>query len=318
MNRSEIRKIGGSTIAAILGLSQWSSPHSVYLELTGETPPTENNAILERGRKLEPVIAQMFAAIHDEFQVVTQGILEDDECPYLIGSPDRMLLSSLTRVIASGLEIKTADVSKMPEWGEEETDEVPVEYWTQCQWYMGLTGLPDWYIAVGFVKPGSKKIVGYREYYLEFDKARFAAMKQRAIEFWENHVVPKVPPPITVADAATVQYYKSRYPNHVPDKWAYSDEELDRVATEYLLASETLKQFEKNVETLKIKLIAAIGENEGIKTAVGNFTYRTTKPSEKTDWKAVAIAAGADAELIQAHTTEQAGVRRFLTPKTKS
>ena len=51
MNRSEIRKIGGSDIAAILGLSQWKSAHSLYLHLIGELPPQEDNEAMERGRK---------------------------------------------------------------------------------------------------------------------------------------------------------------------------------------------------------------------------------------------------------------------------
>jgi hypothetical protein len=40
-------------------------------------------------------------------------------------------------------------------------------------------------------------------------------MKQAAIDFWVNHVIPRVPPEITEADQTTVTYYKTRY----PDEW---------------------------------------------------------------------------------------------------
>ena len=37
-------------------------------------------------------------------------------------------------------------------------------------------------------------------------------MKQRAIDFWNDQVVPKVAPEITEADVETVCYYRTKYP----------------------------------------------------------------------------------------------------------
>ena len=205
-DRASIKKIGGSDIAAILGLSRWKSAHSLYLHLIGELPTQVDNDAMERGRKLEPVIANIFAANHEEFMLDDDDafLMEDHEYPFLIGSPDRLLVrKSPASELDSGLEIKTADISKANEWSDEDTDEIPIEYLLQCQWYTGMCGLPDWHLAVGFVKPGSKKIVAYREYYIESDPARFEAMKQLAIDFWNNHVVPKVAPEVTEADAET-------------------------------------------------------------------------------------------------------------------
>ena len=314
MNRTELRKIGGSDIAAILGKSQWKSAHSLYLHLVGELTPQADNDAMERGRKLEPVVAAMFEANHPEFKVATFGTVSDSDYPFLIGNPDRLLFER-TGNGASGLEIKTADISTIGRWGEEETDEVPVEYWIQCQWYAGLCKVDDWHLAVGFVKPGSRKIVAYREYYIEFDPAWFADAKQKAIDFWNDHVIAQVAPDITVADCATVEYYKHRYPQHSQDKWAYSNETIDHLASEYIELVGIIKQREQEAETAKVKLIAAIGENEGIKTAFGNFTYRTTKPSKKTDWQGCARSLGATDETIENFTIENPGHRRFLIPK---
>ena len=316
-DRANLKAIGGSDIAAILGLSQYKSAHSLYLHLIGELPPQEGNEAMERGRKLEPVVAGMFAANHEEFEVVETGIIEDSEYPFLIGSPDRMLLElgGFDGEAVSGLEIKTADISTMSRWGEEETDEIPVEYLVQCQWYAGLLGVDDWHLAVGFVKPGSRKIIGYKEYYIKSDPARYEAMKRLAIDFWNNHVVPKVPPPITQADNATITYYKNRYPQHTPDSWAYSDEKIDYLASEYLLLVGDNKEREKRAETMKLKLIAAIGENEGLVTASGKFTYKTTKPSRKINWEQCARSLGATDETIENFTAESPGHRRFLCPK---
>jgi putative phage-type endonuclease len=325
-DRGLIKAIGGSDIAAILGLSTWKSAHSLYLHLIGELPPQEDNEIFERGRKLEPVVAAIFAANHDEFEVEEHGIIEDKEYPFLIGSPDRVLLVETGREIAeknfgfelvSGLEIKTADISMMPEWGLEGSDEIPDAYNLQCQWYAGLCGVDDWHLAVGFVKPGSKKIVVYKEYYIRADQELYQHMRKTAVNFWNNHVVPKVPPEITQADAETVRYYKSRYPQHKADKWAYSDTNIDNLAEAYLLSNSALKNAEKHVDTLKLKLIAAIGDAEGLVTSCGRFTYKTTKPTLKTDWKAIALSCGLDEthSIVRNFTKGQLGVRRFLAPK---
>jgi len=331
MNRSEIKKIGGSDIAAILGLSKWKSAHSLYLHLVGELPPQPDNPAMERGRILEPVIARMFmASRRGEFDVIEPitGIIEDTEYPFLIGSPDRLLsieddddkrgiYDDRTFTQISGLEIKTADVSQMPFWGEEDTDQIPQEYLLQTQWYAGLCGVPDWYIAVGFVMPNSKKIDRYREYKIAFDGELYEHMRQKAVEFWTEHVEKRIPPPITEADPETVRYFKQKYPSHTPGKFSYSDEAIDSLASEYLQLTADNKMREERADAMKLQLIAAIGENEGIVTAMGKFTYKQCKPSQKIDWEGAARSLGVSSETIANFTTERPGHRTFLPPKGK-
>jgi len=312
-DRSKDKRIGGSTIAGILGLSRWASPHSIYLDLIGELPE-KDKSVFERGKRLEPVVAKMFEAAHTDCDIHKIGTVTDGEEPFLIANIDRVVLDKNHIHNDYVLEIKTADITKFGEWGEEGTDEIPVEYLCQCLWYCGMLGLPECYIAVGFVKSGTSQICGYKEYKVVADNSMFDKMKQAAVRFWKEHVEKRVPPEITTADESTATYYKRRYPNHSPDKWAGSDERLDEVAQRYLVESAELKEKERTVETLKLKLIAAIGENEGIRTASGNFTYRASKPTFKTDWKSVASAMNPPAELIETNTTEQAGSRRFLAP----
>ena len=101
----------------------------------------------------------------------------------------------------------------------------------------------------------------------------------------------------------------------MPDSWAYSDLETDKLAGVYLACVHRLKEYEKHVDTMKIKLIAAIGEHEGLKTASGDFTYRTTKPSRRVDWEQCARSLGASDATIENFITELPGHRRFLAPK---
>ena len=52
--------LGGSDIAAIMGISKWSTPRDSYLEKQGVAVDEDNNA-KERGRILETAIAQWYA-----------------------------------------------------------------------------------------------------------------------------------------------------------------------------------------------------------------------------------------------------------------
>jgi hypothetical protein len=234
----------------------------------------------------------------------------------LIGSPDRLLLQSGEAV--SGLEVKTCDINQKGKWYNEAGEEdIPLPYYVQSLWYCGLLGLPDYHIAVEFLKPNSYTSCGIEYRHFEFSVEQYGELRERAVAFWNDHVVARVAPEITMADNSTIEYYKYRYPQHTPDKWAYSDTEIDRLAETYLQGITNLKDNEQSVETVKLKLIAAIGENEGIVTASGKFTYRTTKPSKKINWEACALSLGASGALIDSFTTEQPGHRRFLCPTKK-
>lgn len=52
--------IGGSDAAAILRLSDYSSPYTVWAEKTGRIPEKEDNEAMRQGRDLEQYVADRF------------------------------------------------------------------------------------------------------------------------------------------------------------------------------------------------------------------------------------------------------------------
>lgn len=97
-----------------------------------------------------------------------------------------------------GLECKTAHERQLretasdgaPLWGDDGTDIVPVQYLIQCQGYMGLYQRRRWDLAVHFM--GADE---FRLYHLDFDPAFYAQMVETGVDFWNNHVIPRIPPP---------------------------------------------------------------------------------------------------------------------------
>ncbi len=62
--QKEARKagIGGSDVAAILGLSPWKSAHMLYLEKRGEwEEPEKDSEVIHFGNVLEDVVANEYA-----------------------------------------------------------------------------------------------------------------------------------------------------------------------------------------------------------------------------------------------------------------
>jgi putative phage-type endonuclease len=321
MNRSDLKVIGGSTIAGILqgsdgrSLSPWASRHSVYLRLTDEgTAPQKENETLERGHALENVVAMMYAANHREHAVESIGMITHPDYPYAVGSPDRVLLDKDGLMVA-GLEIKTANIITRDGWGAEDSDEIPVQYLCQCQWYSGLCGVPVWHLAVGFVQSNTRKIIAYREYTVNADPATFDGMLAAAVDFWTEHVEKRIPPEITEANAETFSYYRNKYPHHNPDRWLRTTDELDSLAEELIDSKKVLDDAEKSFELRKVKMIAALEDYEGYKSPFGKITYKTASPTSKTDWKAVANAVSAPPEIVNQFTQEVPGSRRFCLPR---
>ena len=137
----KVRKLGlgGSDMAAVLGLSPWRSPIDVWLDKTSDTVEEKESEPMYWGNVLEEVVAQEFAK-RSGYKVRNNNFtLQSDEYPYLLANIDREIVG-----LDAGLECKTANAFKANEW---DGDNVPDAYYIQCQHYMAVTGKASWWIA---------------------------------------------------------------------------------------------------------------------------------------------------------------------------
>lgn len=101
--------IGGSDVAAILGLSKWSTPFQVYADKRGEAEERAQSMGMLIGTVLEPWILEEYER-QTESQVERVGkILYDKEYPFLLATVDGMLPDRI-------VECKTARDNK--DWGD--------------------------------------------------------------------------------------------------------------------------------------------------------------------------------------------------------
>lgn len=175
--------IGGSDIAAIVGASPWDTPLSIYLRKVGELPEKEETEAMYWGTVLEEVVAQEYKRRHPEVQVRrVNAVLQHPETPYFLANIDREIRIKGRRPLL--LEIKTTSAWNGGRWN----DKVPDHVMAQVQWYMGICG---YHTAVVAVLIGGQE---YREYEVARDDELIEYLQILAKRFWENHVIPRIPP----------------------------------------------------------------------------------------------------------------------------
>lgn len=184
--------IGGSDIAAILGLSPWRTAVELYQDKI--TPPVGERpaGVKRRGQRWEAVVAEMLVDELTErghkVQVVTANKrYVDRTVPFFACEIDfEIKLDGADDI--TNVEIKTVHPFKAHEWGESGTDEVPIWYTAQAMWGLGVTGREHCIVAPLF---GADELKVYDVY---ADPETIAGMRQKAGTFWTDHVLAGVPP----------------------------------------------------------------------------------------------------------------------------
>lgn len=188
--------IGGSEVAAVLGVSRYAGPTRIYYEKLGVLPH-EDNAAMEWGRRLEPVVIDKFADEHPEFHVRPgPGLVAHPDRPWQRATVDALVAESPDGPPIAVFDAKTGS-SRVVEWGEEGSDEVPLPYLCQLVWYMDVYGLDRGF--VGVLLDGCD----YREYTVEYDADLAARMRAHCAVFWHHHVLAGVAPEADGLDDTT-------------------------------------------------------------------------------------------------------------------
>lgn len=195
--------IGGSDVAAILGVSPWRNVVDLWMDKT--TPRAENGqnaAAKRRGSRLEPYILDMIREEHGLQIVAANERYIDPVLPFMAAEIDAEYLDAGSR---ENIEIKTVHPFKAKEWGEHETDELPLHYVAQVQHGLGVTGRHRCKV---FALIGDE----LKPYVVERDDELIAVMRDQAAAFWNNYVVPRVQPPIDYEAKNVLDTLKRLYP----------------------------------------------------------------------------------------------------------
>ncbi|MFG2076922.1 YqaJ viral recombinase family protein [Nonomuraea maritima] len=168
-------RLGGSSMAAVIGKSPWASPYSEWCLQKGLIKPEPTTAAQMRGHYLEPGIRAWFADQHPEFTVRSGGTYVHVDRDYQLASPDALCFED--GVLVEGAEFKTDADAYGSGWGRPGTDEVPLYYRVQVVWYMDTFGVPRWRFGLLDGR------LSFREYVIEYDPAEAAILRDAAEDF---------------------------------------------------------------------------------------------------------------------------------------
>jgi putative phage-type endonuclease len=285
----EARKtgIGGSDAAKVLGLSPWGGPLSVFMDKTGRAPEREESEAMEMGTELEETVARVFTRRTGIEVEKAPGMARHPAFPFMIANVDRLVAGE-----NKGLECKTAHFMKGRQW---EGDELPDEYYAQCQHYICVMGWESCWIAalIGGQTFRYKEVIRNEEF--------ITAMVKAELEFWHEYVMKDIEPHATWCDDVA-----GMSPVNTNGETLPPTEESMTLALELKRLKAESKELERAIDGRENRLKQIIGDYAGID---GVATYKNNKDSVKTDWEAAAYAMGVTNEIISKYTVTKPGAR---------
>ncbi len=300
--------IGGSDVAALLGLSPHRTALELWADLMGRPQPRGPEPLhLRFGRHSEPFVA-------DEYELRTGLVAVAHPSPifhrlhgFMFGHVDRLVVGHPDepavidgRVTARGLlECKTASAFSRSAWGEDGSDLVPPHYLAQCAWYMAVTGCAWADLAVLI---GNSELRVHR---IERDAELEGVLIERATGFWHDNVLGCRPPePRTAADAALL------YPRSAAGRSVQAGPEVVALLDRYRRRCEEAARIRLECDELRASVLAHMGDAEELRAGPTVLaTWRSARGSRRIDTAALEADLP---EVAARYSVQSAGARRFL------
>jgi len=266
--------IGGSDVAAIMGLSPWRTPAQVWLEKTGRAEPEDigDRPYVAFGNIMEPIVGGWYSQRHED-RIVRRvnAICQSIDRPWAQASLDYEVRDGERWGV---LEIKTARSAK--DW----QDGVPLYYQTQIIHYMTVTGRKFADVAVFF-----RDTCEFAEYRVEYDQEDALALVGDVDEFWHNYVVADVMPKLsgTAGEIGSLTDYYGAATEGIASMVGNTEALQAIEAYQDAAAREKVAKADKTAASAT--LVNLIGNGKGIETDVARVTwsrYRADRFDVKT------------------------------------
>lgn len=282
MNREqwlEERKtgIGGSDVAAILGLSKWRTPLQVFQEKRGELPSQPDNEAMRWGRYLEPVVRQAYADETGREVRVPTGMLRHPERDFMVANIDGFA-GAEGQADLRLFEAKTARTAEG--WGEPGTDQVPQVYLLQVQHYMAVTGIDVADVAV--LIGGSD----FRIYEVPEDRELQEMLIEAEAEFWSRVQRGEPPEPVSYADMQA-RYGRASRPASV-----VASADVERAVARLRTIKAEREALDAAEEEARAVVMGALGEADTLIDPAGKTlaTWKCAAPAKRLDSAALKAA----------------------------
>jgi len=172
------RVMTASKVAAVLGLSPWESPRTMWHRMRGELPADEGNDSTRRGQYLEDGVLAWWRDRHSDLQGVEEQPHRTRD-GWAACTPD---LDVADDGFGNHAVVEAKTAASDDDWGLPGTDEAPAYYVAQTMWQMWITGAQIAYVPVLFGRPR----LGFSEYVIQRDDDLIADIVARCREFYDS------------------------------------------------------------------------------------------------------------------------------------
>jgi putative phage-type endonuclease len=267
--------IGGSDIGALLGLSKWASPFSLWADKVGLIPPSETTERQQIGKDAEPFLADVF---HRRTGLYVAG--EQMWCQHPLHPWARCTLDGLVYDGPAGepgeMDAAIGTVQFKTDarfgWGNigDPINGIPAAIEAQVQWELGVTGHAHGWLVVGFAG------WNIEIFEIEFRPGDFQFMLDTASKFWRDHVLAGVPPQTDDSDA-TGRAIADVWPQHQEGVEVDLTHLADAITTRGELKDQ-IASINKRLKAIDNQIRAELGDGEiGLVGGHPMFTYRTSE-----------------------------------------
>lgn len=244
--------IGGSDVAAILGISPFRTARDLYddkLNIASAADDAGNWVALEMGHLLEPLVARIFAKKTglEVFQI--KKMFQHPQYPFMLADVDYFVRLPNGKIAI--LEIKTTNYNAKDHWWRDGEECVPVYYETQGRHYMAVMDIDEIFYCCLYGNNEDEVII--RHLYRDREYEQEMVYLER--EFWHDYILTRIPPPYTEDGSLILESLRRRL--GAADKTIPAiqlDNDLSATMLRYLRLQEQKQQVETRVKTLDTEM----------------------------------------------------------------
>jgi putative phage-type endonuclease len=252
--------VGGSEVGALVGISEYETPFSVWNTKKHGGKDLSGRAAIEWGHRLEDVVAQKTAEEVGLTSRFAGGLWADREKPFLRVTPDRFACKPRSWRAEALIECKTAGDDE--HWASGTitpdgygTGSAPLSYQAQCQWQMGIIGLPVAYL--GCLVLGIERQFFTVE--IKFDKDWFRELADEAERFWVVNVLGDEPPMHNLRHPKTEELLKQLHPTVITPSTQLPEDAAEWLA-DYRSAKDAVEVATRRLDEIKNYFRMEVGD----------------------------------------------------------
>lgn len=256
------RGVGGSDVAAIMGLSPWRTPAEVWLEKTGRAEPQDlsDRPNVVFGNIMEPIVADWYREHHPGVRVRrVNAVCRSRMRPWAQASLDYELLEP-----GKGwgvLEIKTARDRRDWKAG------IPDYYMTQVVHYLSVTGRTHATVAAFF-----RDEADFACWRVERDERDVMAVEAAVDSFWHDFVEADVMP-VLVGTSGEARGLAQMYSEPSADSVTDTGADTLQLVSDYQDAAERERAAKADKQRASTLLMAKIGDHRTLFTDTARVTW---------------------------------------------